>query len=147
MDETGAEIPFTETVASASVVPVTCREFVATRDPCAGAVTVSEGAVVSSVTDRASVAVFPAVSLATTMIVFAPSARTISWLKRPLVVLTAADAPFTVTVAPGSDLPETLVRAIPVSPQFELVTDRLGLLVSTHKLHGRDRDNPAPPTD
>src|SRR5437870_2285755 len=33
MDETGAEIPFTETVASASVVPVTSTEFVATRAP------------------------------------------------------------------------------------------------------------------
>ena len=95
---------------------MTCTEFVATRDPCAGAVTVSEGAVVSSVTDRASVAVFPAVSLATTVIVFAPSARTMSWLKRPVVALTAADAPFTVTVAPGSVVPETFVRAVPVSP-------------------------------
>src|SRR5205807_1284643 len=84
-DATDAEIPSTVTAASASVVPVTCTTFVSTLDPAAGTVRMRMGGVVSRLTERVTLAVFPAASRATTVIVFGPSPRWIVRLKAPVV--------------------------------------------------------------
>src|SRR5438067_579050 len=84
--------PFTMTVALvSSTVPDTATEAWSTVASSAGFVTVTIGAVVSG-------------------------AGPTSIVRRTCPSLTAADAPFTVTVAPGSVVPETFVRAVPVSP-------------------------------
>src|SRR5205823_1002882 len=141
--------PFTMTVALvSSTVPDTTTEAWSTVAPSAGLVTVTTGAVASGAGPtsivRTTCALLPAGSVATTVIVFAPSARTMSRLKWPVVALTAVDTPFTVTVAPGSVVPETGVSAVPVSPSLGLVTDRLGAIVSTVKLQVLDAEKPAP---
>src|SRR5439155_1596416 len=79
-----------------------------------GTVSVGIGGVVSRLTERVTWAVFPATSRATTVIVFGPSPRRIVRLKAPVVGFTPVVAPFTVTVAPTSVVPETLVVAIRV---------------------------------
>ena len=65
------------------------------------------GADVSTVTLRVTVVVFPALSLATIVMVFAPSARVTSLVNVPSVP-TVAVAPFTVTVTGLDDTSSVL---------------------------------------
>src|SRR5207244_12310861 len=104
----------TARLASAAVVPAAGPALGSARGPDAGAVRVRIGGVVSRLTERVTWAVFPATSRATTVIVFGPSPRRIVRLKAPVVGFTPVVAPFTVTVAPTSVVPETLVVAIRV---------------------------------
>jgi len=134
-------LTFTVTVAVPPKVPDTVTEVLRVSSPFAGALIVTVGGV-TRVTVIEDVQVFPAASVAVTLMVFAPSASATDWLNAPPFKLAVVPFTFTLVIALASvTVPVTTTEAAPVvEPLAGALIAMTGAVLSSFTVTEADAD-------